>query len=192
VDLAVAIDTARAELADLLAELSPEEWEKASLCEGWRVREVAAHVALTTTPPHVAALEMARAGFRFNAMIDRTARAHAAAPTDQLVDEVRGLVGARRRPPGTVPADPLNDVLIHTQDIARPLGRTVPVSPAAGVVAADLVWGRTFPFGARRRVAGYALVATDAEWERGSGTRVEAPIGELLLMMTGRLSAAAV
>jgi uncharacterized protein (TIGR03083 family) len=180
------IDTARAELADLLAGLTAEQWERPSLCAGWRVREVAAHVALTAASPLTQVKAMARSGFRFDHMIDRTARAHAAVPTAQLVEEVRGLVGARRRPPGTTPADPLNDVLVHTQDIARPLGITVPIPVDAAVVAADLVWRRTFPFHARARVPGRELVATDVEWRRGAGEPLQAPIGELLLLLTGR------
>ncbi|MCF7551634.1 maleylpyruvate isomerase family mycothiol-dependent enzyme [Pseudonocardia sp. WMMC193] len=181
------IDTARAELADLLAGLTPAQWEQPSLCAGWRVREVAAHVALTAESPFTQVAAMVRSGFRFDRMVDATARAHAAVPTSQLVDEVRGLVGVRRRPPGTVPADPLNDVLVHTQDIARPLGLDIAIPAEPATVAADLVWRRAFPFRARDRVRGRELVATDVEWRRGAGEPLEAPIGDLLLILTGRI-----
>jgi uncharacterized protein (TIGR03083 family) len=183
------IDTARRELADLLEGLTAAQWEEPSLCAGWRVREVAAHVALTAAPRHTQVLAMVRSGFRFDHMIDSTARAHAAAPTSQLVDEVRGLVGQRRRPPGATPADPLNDALVHTQDIARPLGLSVPIPPEPAAVAADLVWKRSFPFHAQARVPGRELIATDVEWRRGAGEPLEAPMGELLLILTGRVPA---
>ena len=45
------IDSERASLADLLDDLSPAEWETPSLCEAWRVREVAAHLTLAHTGP---------------------------------------------------------------------------------------------------------------------------------------------
>ncbi|MBN9113033.1 MAG: maleylpyruvate isomerase family mycothiol-dependent enzyme [Pseudonocardia sp.] len=187
VDVADAVDAARTELADLLAGLDETQWEQPSLCAGWRVREVAAHVALSTGPAHTAVIELVRAGFRFDTMIDRTARAHAARrSTAQLVAEVRGLVGQRRRPPGTSPVDPLNDVLVHTQDIARPLGIAHPMPVDAAAAAAALVWSRGFPFHARDRVRGLEIVATDVDFRRGSGRTLEASISELLLMLTGR------
>jgi uncharacterized protein (TIGR03083 family) len=186
-ELYTALDTARADFADLLAGLTPEQWEQPSLCAGWRVREVAAHVALTTAPLLTQVSALLRSGLRFDHMIDSTARANAVKPPEQLVEEVRALVGARRRPPGTDPVDPLNDVLVHTQDVARPLGVTVPIDPAAAALSADLVWKRTFPFRAQARVPGRELIATDVEWRRGAGEPMEAPISELLLILTGRV-----
>ena len=41
----------RLALAELLAGLSETDWEQPSLCAGWRVREVAAHVTLIPIPP---------------------------------------------------------------------------------------------------------------------------------------------
>lgn len=187
-DVADAVDTARTELADLLAGLDDAQWEQPSLCAGWRVREVAAHLALSGIGPLTATLELVRSGFRFNAMIDRTARAHAASrSTDQLVTELRGLVGQRRRPPGTSPVDPLNDLLVHTQDIARPLGIEIAMPAGAAAAAAALVWSRGFPFHGRDRVRDLEVVATDVDFRRGSGRPLEAPIAELLLMLTGRI-----
>jgi hypothetical protein len=61
----------------------------------------------------------------------------------------------------------------------------------AAVAAADRVWRMSFPFRARRRLAGYELVATDAPWRVGAGRRLEGPIGALLLLMTGRSAAMA-
>ena len=43
----------RRALADLLDGLTPEQWEAPSLCAGWRVRDVAAHVALTPQHPSI-------------------------------------------------------------------------------------------------------------------------------------------
>jgi uncharacterized protein (TIGR03083 family) len=182
-----AIEAGRLAAADLLDELSPQEWERPSLCAGWRVREVAAHLTLAPQiGPGRAVVELVRARGSFNRMIDRTARRKAVLPTGRIVEEIRMIAGSDRLAPGTTQLEPLLDVLVHTQDIAVPLGRHVPVPPAAGRAAADRVWSKGWPFHARRRLAGRRLVATDAEWEVGDGPRVELPMNEMLLLLTGR------
>lgn len=100
------------------------------------------------------------------------------------------MVGSRRTAPGITSLEPLLDVLVHGQDIAVPLGRpwTMPVDAAA--TAATRVWTYRWPlstaFGARFRLRGLELVASDVEWSGGEGARVEGPIEALLLLLTGR------
>ena len=65
----------------------------------------------------------------------------------------------------------------------------MPIEPA--MEAADRVWSMSFPFRARRRLAGRELVAVDAPWRTGSGARVEGPMASLLLLLTGRPAALA-
>lgn len=43
-----------------------------------------------------------------------------------------------------------------------------------------------FPFRARGRLGQVRLVATDADWTAGEGAAVEAPITDLMLLVTGR------
>ncbi|MEZ0341743.1 maleylpyruvate isomerase family mycothiol-dependent enzyme [Mycobacterium sp. pV006] len=180
------IDQQRGELADLLDALDTAAWDTPSLCDGWTVRHVAAHVTHSTVGAPRMLWEAARNGFRMNAVIDRMARSDDSTPS-QLTSRLRAMVGRRRHPPGTDVRDPLTDVLVHTQDICRPLGieRSMPID--AAVEAAIHVWGRGFPFHARRRYADARLIATDADFAVGEGaTTVEAPIGDLLLKLTGR------
>jgi uncharacterized protein (TIGR03083 family) len=190
-----ATDRERASLADLLDGLTPEEWEAPSLCAGWRVREVAAHLALAHTGPGTALAGLVRARGSFDRMVRDTALRHAAVPTGRLTAEIRAMVGSRRRAPGISSLEPLLDVLVHGQDIAVPLGlpREMPVDAAAA--AATRVWTMPWPmsatFAARRRLRGLQLVATDTGWSAGAGERVEGPVGALLLLLTGRTGAAA-
>jgi uncharacterized protein (TIGR03083 family) len=44
-----AIDDQRRALVHLLEDLSEKEWRQPSLCHGWTVRQVAAHLALQNT-----------------------------------------------------------------------------------------------------------------------------------------------
>ncbi|MGY1813660.1 maleylpyruvate isomerase family mycothiol-dependent enzyme [Blastococcus sp. SYSU D00820] len=185
------VDSERASLADLLEELSDEEWERPSLCAGWRVRDVAAHLALAHTGAARGALELARAGGSMPRMIRDTAvRLAARAPREDLVARIRAMVGSRRTAPGLTPFEPLIDVLVHGQDVAVPLGRvrTMPVEAAAA--AATRIWTTPWPlsitFRPRRRLRGLRLVATDTDWSAGEGEVVEGPVQALLLLLTGR------
>jgi uncharacterized protein (TIGR03083 family) len=177
----------RASLCDLLETLTPGQWETLSLCEGWRVRDVAAHLTLAHGTLGEVLPEFLRAGFSFNKTIDRTARKRAAALTEaEIIAWIRGFAGSRRHAVGTTHIEPMLDILVHGQDIARPLGIARPIPEAAAAVAASRAWDRSFPWGSRKKLAGYELIADDVDWRRGSGKPVHGPISEILLTVTGR------
>lgn len=179
------IDEQRVNLADMLAGLEPEQWSTPSLCAGWTVREVAAHVTHSQLPKSALLFELLRSGFQFNAMVYRAAlRDNRSA--GELVAALRGMPGSRKRPPGTSELDPLLDVLVHTQDIAVPLGIDRPMPVDAAVAAAKRVWASGFPFHAQRRLRGVELAATDADFRVGSGQLMQAPIRDLLMVLAGR------
>lgn len=182
-----ALDDERARTADLLESLSEAEWAQPSLCTGWTVREVAAHLTLgpQTRIPQVV-VDLVRAGGNFDRMVDRTARRHAAHPVDELVAELRGIVGSRRLAPGQRLSDALMDVLVHGQDIAVPLGRRHPMPLEAARASAEHLWRIGFPFHARRRLQGFRLSATDVDWAAGEGAEVRGPVAALLPLLAGR------
>lgn len=182
-----AIEAVRLSLADLLDGLSPEDWRTPSLCDGWTVHEVVAHLTPATRLSKPAALAgTVRARFDINKMIGDAARARAVefGPAD-LVAQPRETAGSERRPLGTRPRDPLVDVLVHGQDVARPLHRSRPMDPERVTEALGHVWASSF-FGARKRFDGLRLVATDADRSAGDGPEVTGPTGDLLLLATGR------
>jgi uncharacterized protein (TIGR03083 family) len=180
------IDTERAGLADLLEDLSPAEWAAPSLCPGWRVRDVAAHLTLSHMPPASAVVEALRARGSFDRMVHDSAVRQAALPCAEFPRRLRAMVGSRRKIPFVPPLVPLLDVLVHGQDIARPLGHHRPMPPRAAAAAADRVWSTGWPFQARRRLHGLRLTATDVSWSVGEGPAVKGPISALLLLTTGR------
>lgn len=187
------IDAVRAELADLLDSLTPEQRLRPSLCDAWTVRDVGAHLSLAGMAPlGLVARTAVRNGFRFDPMIREGTLTWSRGLTDTEVSaNLRSLVGNRRLAPGTMWRDPLIDALVHAQDIARPLGVAVTSHPEAATTAADWAWDRTFgfPFMAGRRLRGLRLVASDADWARGSGEEVRGPVTSLLLLSTGRRTA---
>lgn len=184
------IDAVRAELADLLDGLTPTQRLQRSLCDAWTVRDVGAHLSLAAVAPLGLVVRTAvRTGFRFDPMIREGTLSWSRGLSDAEVGaNLRSLVGNRRLAPGTMWRDPLIDALVHSQDIARPLGVAVTTHPEAAATAADWAWDRTFgfPFMAGRRLRGLRLVATDVDWARGSGAEVRGPVTSLLLLSTGR------
>lgn len=181
------IDVERAALADLLETLALDEWEHDSLCAGWRVRHVAAHIISSPQASlRSTAVEMLRARGKFNRCIYEQALRAGARPVHRIVTDYRQYAGSRRHPPGTIYLDPLLDILVHTQDIVIPLGRVHPMPPAAAAAAANRVWRVPFPFWARRRFHGFRFNATDVQWRAGRGLTVEGPMEALLLVLTGR------
>lgn len=183
----LALDHERAGLADLLTSLSDAEWAHHSLCAGWTVREVAAHLALGPRMGVPTVLvEIVRARGSFNRMVDSTARRRSTRPVGQLVADLRDIVGSRRLAPGQKLADALMDVLVHGQDIAVPLNKTHPMPLEAARVSAEHLWRIGFPFHARKRLRGFRLSATDVDWAAGDGAEVRGSIEALLPLLAGR------
>ena len=185
------IDEQRADLADFLDTLTPEQWETPSLCPDWTVRQVAAHITHSATNWGRHSFELMRSGFRFNALMSRMGREDPRTP-GEITAAMRAMLGGRRRPPGTAVADPLMDVMLHGQDIAIPLGieRTMPIPPA--VIAAQRLWKMGFPFNARKRFANVAFSATDADFTVGDGEVVRGPIQDIVMVLSGRPAGLAV
>lgn len=185
------IDEHRLALADFLDTLTPQQWAAPSLCDGWTVKDVAAHLSYAASFRYaelVAAVVRARGNF--DRMIHQTGVDRAATrTTDQVVADLRAIIGSRRLAPTTSWRDPLLDVLVHAQDIARPLGLDLATPAEPARVAADWAWERGAPFHPSRRMAGTRLVADDVDWIRGEGREVRGPIVSLLLLSTGRAAA---
>jgi uncharacterized protein (TIGR03083 family) len=190
-DAWTAIDDQRRALVHLLEDLSEAEWRQPSLCEGWTVRQVAAHLALQNTPwsamPRTA-LDLVRHG-GMNGAIHAMACRHAELPAEAIIGEIRDRIGVWRPLPAVTFRETAIDYLVHGQDITVPLGRSLPVPPGLGIVAADRVWSSPRMFHARKGLAGYRLVADDARWSAGQGHEISGPISALLLLLTGRPAA---
>lgn len=187
-----AVAAERTGLAGLLQNLTEEQWDHPSLCEGWRVRDVVAHILLTSQAKLPWLLwQTALAGGSITRMNFGTARRYADRNSPQdLLTELRAITTLRHQPIATNAVDRLMDLLVHGHDIAAPLGipREMPIDAARW--SADRVWQMGWPFHARRTLAGHRLTATDTDWSAGSGTPVTAPIADLLLLVTGRKSVA--
>jgi len=182
-----AIRAERASLADALGGLPDDAWHRPSLCADWSVREVVAHLIATAqmTPP-VFFGRMITSGFRFQAMTAATIRRvlDGRSNTD-LITVYRSLVDARTAPPGPATSW-LGETIVHGEDIFRAIGdyREHPAEHLTAV--ADFYTGSNMLIGAKNRIAGVQLRATDADWSHGIGPEAAGPLVALVLAMTGR------
>jgi uncharacterized protein (TIGR03083 family) len=185
------IEQERLSLAAMLEGRSDDEWNAPSLCEGWRVKDVAAHVALAPQPPGplTMVVEGVRAGGRFHKLNHDISVRHAERPDTDLVAELRTHAASRRLPKVTNVRNILFDVLVHGQDIAIPLRIPRQMPKDAARAGVERVWTLGWPFGVSRRLKQFHYVATDVDWMAGDGPEVTGPVGALLLLLTGRPAA---
>ncbi|MEU3650205.1 maleylpyruvate isomerase family mycothiol-dependent enzyme [Lentzea sp. NPDC034063] len=167
------LEAERLSVAALLDDLSDDEWRRETLCTGWSMQEMAAHLTTSTrTRWRDVLIGVVKARFDWERMEDDKARTIAAKFTrSELIAQIRETAGSSKRAPMAAPIDPLVDFLVHGQDIARPLGRVreMPLEPAQAALEHVL----KSPFwGARKRF-------------RESGIP-DLPAPDLLMLATGR------
>src|SRR5690348_7654226 len=166
----------RAELAEVLAGLPGPGWDEPTLCAGWRVREVVAHITMPFRYGRGRfALELAKSRGRFSEMADRLARQDAAVLSSaELAEAVRSNIGHPWKPPGGGYTGALAHDVIHGLDITVPLGLTIPHVPEERlrpVLPASLDDRSVKFFGTD--LDGIELRASDMDWTLGSGRSEE-------------------
>lgn len=178
---------------DTLDGLSDEQWTAPSLCTGWRVADVAAHLAWAPVlRPAAGAVAMVRHGFSMNRMIERSAVSWSRRGRDAILDQLRDNARTGATPVGMPPVAALADAVVHGLDVRRPLGLPGQVPPDSLAPLADFTLATPWPMNAvvggsaRRRVAGVRLVATDTAWSYGTGPEVRGSAEALLLLLYGR------
>ncbi len=187
-ELQDAVSAERSEVASVLAGLSDRDWESPSLCAGWRVGAVAAHMTMPfrySAPRFLA--ELARSRGNFNRMSDRCARRDAAAlPPAALTAALADNARHPWKPPGGGYRSALTHDVVHGLDITVALGieRRVP-DDRLRVVLASVTEPRTLAyFGAD--LTGIELHATDTDWRTGSGSLLSGSVQDLVLVLCGR------
>ena len=183
-------DEENADFSAFLHTLAPEDWEKPTLCEGWRVRDVVGHILygqelkLWTLP-----WKLGRFGFSSDRSGSHYSikRAEGRTPEQLLrdFDERDAWAGTSKVFP-----DRLNlmDRLVHHQDIRRALGRPrdVPIERTAPLLPFLPKLGQVFR--SKKRMRGLRFEATDADWTHGesSAPLVRGPAEAILMATLGR------
>ena len=181
-------DEENADFATYLHALDDADWERSSLCDGWRVRDVVGHILygneqrLSTLP-----FRLAKHGFSS----DRSGKAYSIARAEgRMPAELVRAFDDRDAWAGTCRVFPprlvLLDRLVHHQDIRRALGhhRQIPEERVIAVLDATPRLGSVF--GAKRRTKGLRFEATDVGWSWGDGPAVSGAGEALVMTMLGR------
>ena len=187
------IRTERLAFLDLLETLTPEEWAVPSLCRGWTVQDVAAHLAVAPmAPPDQALALLVRSGFRVNRVNAELAKSWSRRGREAVLEQLRTNAEKGAKPFGVPPPAALADAVVHGLDVRRPLGRPRDVPLEAFTRVADssvaLRWPLTVLVGGspRKRVRGVRLIADDVEWAYGEGPEVHGTSDSMLLLLAGR------
>ncbi len=179
----------RRHLADQLDGLTEAEWDTPTLCAGWSGRHVVAHLVMPfrySLPRFVLGLVRARGDF--NRFADRVARRDGAGPTGELIRLLRDNAEHSYTPPGAGFEAPLTDLVVHSLDITRPLGRPAEIDPnAMTIVLGHLVTPRSVKFFGLD-TDGVSLQATDLAWSHGDGSPVLGSAEDLVLALAGRVA----
>ncbi len=176
----------RAALADDLATLGPEQWAQPSLCGRWSVEEVVAHLTAAASIGRARWIASALgARFDFALHNDRRLAEHRGATPAETLARFRRIIPSTTSTFGPTAAW-LGEVVVHAQDIRRPLG--IDHTPPVGAVTevARFVAGRDFTVAGRTAVDGLRLEATDGPFATGTGPLVSGPTLALTMAMAGR------
>ena len=174
-------------LADAVGDLAPDRVDTPSLCTGWTVRNVLAHMTMAARyTPEAFTAQLREVGFDFARLSNRIAEQDGLLPFDTLVKDLRSDAMAHWAPPEGGFAGALTHVVIHGLDITVPLslGQTCSDEAMRLVLNGLTAGGVHRHFGTE--VDGLHLHATDLDWSYGSGRPVDAPAQDIALMLCGR------
>jgi uncharacterized protein (TIGR03083 family) len=175
----------RSALVEDLSTLTPAQWRSPTLCGSWDVEDVVAHLGAAST------LSMWRwirciVGARFDADVHNQRR----------LEEFRGATPAAtlERFAGTGPIGlpgkespaGLGELIVHAEDIRRPLGLRHEPDTEGLLAVARFFATKDFAVNSRSLVKGLRLVATDADFRSGSGPEVSGPLLSLVMALAGR------
>jgi uncharacterized protein (TIGR03083 family) len=180
----------RKALAADLKELDEDQWSMPSLCSQWTVRDVVAHMTATAKITSAAFLpKLLLSGFSLSTLQAKDISAETGASPADTLARFEAVTTSVKHPPGPA-STMLGETIVHAEDIRNPLGIHHAYPTDAVVQAADFFTGSNLIIGAKRRISGLTLRATDTNWSHGSGSEVSGPLLALVMAMTGRKAVA--
>lgn len=186
-DLMPIVTAERRAFSNVLESLSEQDWNTPSLCAGWRVREVLAHM---TMPLRLSAprfmVEMVRSGGSFARMADRVARRDAQVPTRNLIERWHNCEHTPWKPPGGGLRGALTHDIVHGLDITIPLGLEHPVTEAALRIVLDHATSPLSQKHFKLDLTDTRLEANDLDWAFGAGEPLRSTAHQLLMVLMDR------
>jgi len=183
------IHAERRSLGEFLDTISPEQWTTPTWCHKWNVQDLVGHLtaAGNITAPHFFG-GFIRTGFNFDKFVEGDMQKYAQGSPADVRARYDAIIESDRTPPGPAYVA-LGEVMVHGEDIRRPLGARGD-HPAEHLTTLAEVYKKTgAPLRAKKRLVGLKLEATDVEWSTGDGPEVRGPCMSLILAMVGRTGA---
>jgi uncharacterized protein (TIGR03083 family) len=177
---------ARRSLVDDLSGLDLAQWRRPTLCTGWDVEHVVAHLTAAATVGQWRWIRsMVLAGFRPAVHNERRLREHLGATPAATLAGFEAVIEASTAPTGDTAAY-LGEVLVHGQDIRYPLGLSTEPDIQALTAVAEFYAGRNFTVPSKTLASGLRVLATDGPFTAGAGPEVAGPTLALVMTMAGR------
>lgn len=177
----------RRSIATLVDDLDADQLSAPSLCAGWSVKTVAAHVVSDFADGFWGFLASGLRHGGIHRGIDALARRRAQAPAEEIAETLRRRAESRTVPPVTGPMSSLTDVLVHTADMRLPLGLPYHAEPRDVARVLDFLTGPTqLGFFPRRRLKDIALLDEDTGQGWGDGEPISGPGWAVMLAVCGR------
>jgi uncharacterized protein (TIGR03083 family) len=177
----------RASMYEMLQTLSSEEWNRDSLCEGWRARDVATHAhLLVTIKPLRAVVGVVLNRGNINKFMASYVPQLGNRSTEEILASWAEVATSAKIPPMTKKVEITLDCFVHRHDICVPLGREVSTDPERLRWMADGMVAAKSPILSGPRVEGLQLIATDIDWHYGTGPEIKGPAAALVLAGCGR------
>ena len=182
-----AVADERRQIADLIDELDDSHLATPSLCSGWDVRTVAAHLVSVFADSFWVFMGTAARRRSMAHAIDELARRRAQLPAAEIAATLRRCADYPLSPPLFGPLDPLADILVHGGDMRIPLNLPFEPDPELAALALDFLTG-PWPFGfvPLGRLRGISLYASDIDQTWGKGVEISGPASAVLMAVCGR------
>ncbi len=187
------IQPTRKSILEYLTTLRNPQWNQNSLCDGWRVRDVLAHLILEYHyTVSNSGLDFIKSGFQINTFLRQTAINLGNRPVNELMDMFRAMEHERHKPKSIPAINALVDLLIHEQDIRIPLNHPKDIDSEL----LNLIFTHWEPVefnlgekitGVSGRTKGLRFVIDDLHMIRGTGDLdVIGNAQDILLAISGR------
>jgi uncharacterized protein (TIGR03083 family) len=183
------IEAERKGLAADLDGVDDAGWNTTSLCDGWTVRDVVAHLTAATklSGPKFFG-KLIASGFKFESVQAKGIASELGANPAETLAHFKAQINSHGRPPGPVDTV-LGEIIVHSEDIRRPLGIAHSYPTDALTRAAEFYAKSNLIIHGKSRVSGLTLRATDTDWSNGSGPLVSGAMLDLVMATAGRRAA---
>lgn len=180
------IHAERIRIATMLERLNDQDWRNASLCSDWNIEATVAHLtagANTTLLPWLGS--MVRFGFNASKHNERRLAKYLGDSPAETLTMYRSSASNTSAPTKDYAAW-LGEVIVHGQDIARPLDLKLTPEPVAVHEVARFYAEKDFAVNSKSLIKDLTLEANDSDFRIGSGPIVRGNLLDLIMTMAGR------